>query len=78
MLRVLGSRGASAGKLSANSDELSRVGEEALSLPEHGWVTRGVPGGAWSHSPSSFRRPRLRVLLPLHVASAMDGAITAN
>ena len=30
MLRVLGSRGASAGKLSANSDEISRVGEEAL------------------------------------------------
>ena len=42
MLRVLGSRGASAGKLSANCDELLRVGEEALSLPEHGWATRGV------------------------------------
>jgi len=75
MLRVLGSRGASAGKLSARGDEISRAGEEARALPEHGWATPGVRGG---HSPSSFRRPASTGTAAPARCERMDGVITAN
>ena len=73
-LQVLGSRGASAGKLSGNSDEISRVGEEACS-PRARLGHAGRSGG--SLEPFTFVVPKAGVYgyyCALHVASAKDDA----